>query len=156
MKPQVIPSLVPLAPEHFQWARYREDHAQYVLALNSFKAPIEASMARNPGVALLLGQEVLAMAGVTPFWEGVGQLWMRTGVRASEFPVAIMKATREFLNIVDRTLTPRRLQAHVKADVVVNRRFISHLGFHPEALMRAFGPEGADYVLYARVRGAST
>ena len=69
MKPQVIPSLVPLAPEHFQWARYREDHAQYVLALNSFKAPIEASMARNPGVALLLGQpaqRTLLMAKPAP------------------------------------------------------------------------------------------
>jgi len=152
MSERLVPRLAALGPEHLKSVRYRADHADYVAALGDWNPAIESGLVRNGGVALLYGREILAMAGVAIFWEGVGQLWMRAGERAGQFPVAVMKATREYLRTVDAILKPRRLQCHVKADSRVNRRFIEHLGFHSEALMRAFGPEGADYVLYARVR----
>lgn len=145
------PRLVPLAKEHFEAIVYRPDHAEYVLSLGDCAPAIESGLVRNGGVALLLGEEVLSMAGVSIFWTGVGQLWMRAGARSCEFPVAVLKAARQYLHIVDEVLNPSRLQANVKADMDVNRRFIERLGFTQESLMHGFGPEGADYYLYARV-----
>jgi hypothetical protein len=144
--------LQPLKREHLDAAVYRPDHAEYVLALGAWNVGVEDSLVRNGGVALTLGDTVLAMAGAVFFWNGVGSIWMRTCVGAEQFPLAVVKATREFVRIIDTAFKPRRLQAHVRADSGVNRRFIERFGFREECVMRGFGPEGADYALYARVK----
>jgi hypothetical protein len=145
------PVLVQLQPEHLQAAVYRPDHAQYVLALGEWNANIERGMVLGGGVALVLGEEVLAMSGLSLLWAGVGQLWMRTCLNAHKYPVAIVKSTRRYLAGLESTLGLRRIQATVRADSVINRRFVEFLGFRTEGTMRGFGPDGSDYILYARV-----
>jgi len=146
------PEVVPLMSEHLEAAVYRPDHAEYVLALGAWNVGVEDSLVRNGGMALVLDDVVLAMAGVAFLWNGVGNIWMRSCLGADKHPLAVMRATKEFMRIVTTAFQPRRLQAHVRADSAINRRFIEHFGFSEEGIMRGFGPEGADYALYARVQ----
>ena len=67
----------PLTQDHLEAALYNGPHAHYVMALGPFRDAVEAGMVRGGGMALMLGDYVLAMAGVNTFWRGVGQLWMR-------------------------------------------------------------------------------
>jgi hypothetical protein len=47
----------------------------------------------------------------------------------------------------------RRVTAYARADWVEACRWIDLLGFHAEGLLRAFGPDGEDYVVFGRTRG---
>ena len=141
----------PLTREHLTRLALRADHADYVRALGSHNQAIEEALLRGAGVALVVAGDVVAAAGVCPIWEGAGQMWMRTGVLARNHPYALARAARRFVDAARESLGLRRLQATVKADNAVAVRFIQWLGFAPEGLLRAYGPEGADYVMYARL-----
>lgn len=95
--------------------------------------------------------EILACAGVTPLWRGVGEVWLVGSpmMPAYGFPLArLMVRTIRGLRTLGKF---NRLQAVVRRDFGVGHRFIKTLGFKIEGLMERYGPEGADYVRYGLV-----
>jgi hypothetical protein len=145
------PLIVPLQPAHLASIQYREDHAEYVSALGEQNKYIEAAQCMGASQALVLGDIVLACAGVNVFWEGVGSLWMRTSKQAEEHWLTTAKASKAFLALMQATFKFRRLQCTVKRESDLNLRFAMWMGFRPESVLRKYGPEGSDYVLLARI-----
>jgi len=142
-----------LSMDHLMSIRLREDHAAYVAALGPAEHGVRAGLVKSGGVALVAPDGVVACAGVSMFWEGVGQMWMRVGDLAARYPHALAKRSMSFVRMAESTLELRRLQAVVMAENEVARRFICWLGFQAEGLLRGYGPEGGDYIMFARVRG---
>jgi hypothetical protein len=92
--------------------------------------------------------DVLAFGGVVKLWEGTGEAWSVVSARAKEFPLAVCKASRAAV----RGARLRRVQACVRAGDETARRFAELCGLDAEATLRAFGPDGEDYIMYARIR----
>jgi len=141
-----------LSLEHLRDLRMRPDHQAYVDALGAANASVERTLVANGGLALVAPEGVVACAGVTVFWEGAGQMWMRAGVLSGCYPVALARHCRVLIRRFEDVLRLRRIQATVKADNEPALRFIRWLGFRAEGLLRGYGPEGADYIMFARVR----
>lgn len=142
-----------LTQDHLKRIQLRADHAAYVRALGKWDAGVAPSLVRSGGIALVATEGVVACAGVSMFWEGVGQLWMRTGELAEQYPHALAKRAKNFVRSTEECLRLKRLQAVVLVENEVARRFICWLGFQAEGLLRNYGPEGADYIMFAKVRG---
>lgn len=149
-----VPRIEPLTREHLSSMVLRADHHEYVRALGVHNAAVEEALVRGAGVALVVDGGVAAAAGVCPFWDGAGLLWMRVGVLAGRYPFALARASRTFVRAAQESLRLRRLQATVAFGNAPARRFISWLGFAPEGILRSYGPEGGDYVMYARLADA--
>ena len=92
--------------------------------------------------------KILAIAGVEPQWENRAIAFALIAESAGQFFPAIHKAVRDFL-----VRAPyRRIEATVDVGFEQGHRWIKMLGFEIEGYMKAYRPDGADMLLYARVR----
>lgn len=92
---------------------------------------------------------VIAMGGVAMERPGVGTAWTILTRDWRRHARAITLACQEYI----AKCPLRRIVAHVLCDVPRQHNWMHRLGFEMEAeRMRAFGPGGEDFALYARVR----
>ena len=92
--------------------------------------------------------KILAIAGGDPQWENRAIAFALIAESAGRFFPAIHKAVRDFL-----IRTPyRRIEATVDVGFKEGHRWIKMLGFELEGYMKAYRPDGADMLLYARVK----
>jgi len=92
--------------------------------------------------------DVICCAGLLPQWENRAIAWALIGESAGRYFASIHKAAHRFL-----VMSPyRRIEAHVDVGFPQGARWMKMLGFEVEAYMKAFRPDGADMLLFARVR----
>jgi len=93
-------------------------------------------------------ENVYAIGGLLPLWEGRAQAWMLMSPEAGKYMTTIHKAVKKSL-----IRSPfRRVEATVDIGFKPGVRWMKMLGFELEGYMRAYRPDGADMLLYARVR----
>jgi RimJ/RimL family protein N-acetyltransferase len=91
---------------------------------------------------------ILAIAGLQPQWENRAIAWALVSGAAGSHFWAIHSAVRNFLN----SAPYRRIEATVDVGFEQGHRWIKMLGFEIEGYMRAYRPDGADMLLYAKVK----
>lgn len=92
--------------------------------------------------------KVLAMGGIIPIWQGRGQAWMLISKEAGKHFFHIHKAVKKEL-----IKSPyRRVEATVDVGFAEGVRWMKMLGFEMEGYMKAYRPDGADMLMFARVR----
>jgi len=96
---------------------------------------------------------VIAIAGISPMWKGVGTVWTLISEEARSRGVALTKGIHWFLDMLRRDRGYWRIQATVERGDDRARRWIIHLGFVYEGTMVAYSPTGKTHDMYARVRG---
>jgi hypothetical protein len=114
-----------------------------------------ADLALAPGGyarALIAPGRVLACAGLVPHWPGRAEGWMITAPHATRRDlVAAVRAARAALDVLQTDPIWRRIEIYVRADAAWTDSFTAVLGFQRDACLRAWAPDGADYVLYSRI-----
>jgi len=91
---------------------------------------------------------VLAVAGVEPQWENRATAFALISDSAGAHFRSIHAAVFDFL-----VMAPfRRIEATVDVGFKQGHRWIKMLGFELEGYMRAYRPDGADMLLYARIK----
>lgn len=98
-------------------------------------------------VAEIEGQ-IIAIAGLMPEWENRATAWAYISKDAGRHFVRIHKAVSRFLEQSDY----RRIEATIDVGFDAGVKWIEMLGFEYEGYLRAYRPDGADMLLYARVR----
>jgi hypothetical protein len=91
--------------------------------------------------------QVMAIAGLMPIWENRALAWALIGGLAGAHFAAIHRAIRK--GITDSGF--RRIEATVDVGFAQGHRWMTMLGFEMEGYMKAYRPDGADMLLYARV-----
>jgi len=106
----------------------------------------------GPAVTLVVEDRKIGCGGVAFPWRGMGEAWACFDIDVNKYPIAAFKLSKRFLDDVFEYCTMRRMQAIVRADMRTHRRFVEVLGFSFEGVLRSFGEDGLDYVMYARTR----
>jgi len=106
----------------------------------------------GPAYTFFHGDKVLACAGVTIYWEGMGEVWLCTSKYWEDYKKEAVIWTRWVLDFLQDENKLRRIQADVVADNAEANRYIRHFGFHLEALMRNYDVLGRDCIRYSRIR----
>ncbi len=107
------------------------------------------ALAQSDGFAAVDGDKVLCVAGVLVLWEGRGLGWSVLGRSWRRHARAITGAVKAFLD----TSPIRRIEVGVRCDHEAGHRWARRLGFKLECgRMKAWGADGLDYALYARVK----
>lgn len=106
----------------------------------------------GPAFTFLYRGEIIACAGVTIYWKGMGEVWLATSkIWKSMVKVAVIW-TRDVLDYFQDNWHLWRLQADIPEENEVSRRFIEHYGFVAESKMRMYDSLGRDTIRYARIR----
>lgn len=108
---------------------------------------------RDPTIAraLLDGDVVLCAGGIVPHWHGRAETWfIATKHARPRHVVAALRACRAYLDVIQCVPEYRRVEAWVRSGQSWSR-FPRTLGMEPEGYAEAWGPDGEDYRLWARI-----
>ena len=94
------------------------------------------------------GENVVAMGGLVPIWKGRAHAWMLISPEAGKHMMTIHRAVKK--QLVRSPFT--RVEATVDVGFKEGNRWMKMLGFELEGYLRAYRPDGADMLLFARVR----
>jgi hypothetical protein len=101
--------------------------------------------------SVYMGDEVLAVIGLSLIWPGVAEVWAITSESISKAPISFHKAVKETLDHYMFTLRLHRVHMNVPAHFKIGQRWAESLGFHCESKLAKFGPDQSDFFQYARV-----
>jgi hypothetical protein len=105
----------------------------------------------NPDLAWsLFDNSLLACGGFLAMWPGVYEAWLFVDTHNTfvSYKVCLIK---KFRNEIAK-LNFHRLQATVDEHVYNHHKFMKLLGFSAEGLLRQYGPEKNDYIMYSQVK----
>lgn len=107
----------------------------------------------NPGWSLLDGDAFVAGGGIVIPYAGMGEAWVIASPLAQQHSLAVCRAARLGLDEFALGFKLVRIQAMVLRHHITGHRFLEHLGFERECLVRKYGLHGADMYLYAMFPG---
>ena len=99
----------------------------------------------------LVNNKPIAAGGVFYLWDGVAEGWVLATKEIYKYPIFCAKHIKQRTEIILKANIIKRIQTSVKADCDVALRFAKWLGFKKEGLMKSYGPDGSDFVRFARV-----
>ncbi len=99
----------------------------------------------------LVNNKPIAAGGVFYLWDGVAEGWVLATKEIYKYPIFCAKHIKQRTEIILKANKIKRIQTSVKADCDVALRFAKWLGFKKEGLMESYGPDGSDFVRFARV-----
>lgn len=134
---------------------FRAEHAIEILAGHDDPDRWEeqARIIEDSGKALtvFIDERPALCIGIIDIWDGLGEVWIVVSNEITQRPVSIARGMRELLAEYFEYGGYRRIQSNVRADWDTARRFAKFVGMKEEGLMPSFGPDGADYVRFAKV-----
>ena len=140
---------------------FENKHAEYMLnqGLNSKVLELKpehkkyAYYLQEAGMSFtgLVDGKPIAAGGVFKLWDGVAEGWVLATKEIFKYPIFCAKHIKNRTNIIIKTQNIKRLQTSVKADCDMALRFAGWLGLKPEGRMVNYGPDGSDFIRYARI-----
>jgi hypothetical protein len=132
--------------------------AEAVLAMGELEA-IHSGYTLTPAIAVDLesvggyavwdGERVIALGGILPRWPNCGMAWAWLSRDWRRHARAITDIVRVNLDVSEYD----RIEAGVRVDYTRGQAWMARLGFEIETpLARKWGPDGADYSIYVRLR----
>ena len=94
---------------------------------------------------------VVACGGITPMWDGVGEVWLLGSHRVKENKTSLTRAVYDTLGFLMDNNNYWRLQGTVLANWESGLRFARFFGFEQEGVMKKYGPDQQDYIRVARI-----
>lgn len=103
--------------------------------------------------AVFYGDELMLLINIVVIIKGVCEISFLTD---SCFPCARLAVRYAMIKAFKKALEElpfRRIQAKVREDFIVGRKFVEKLGLKTEGTLKKFGPDGHDYMMYALLTG---
>lgn len=144
----------PLDDSHLNYFKIRPEQAEAIPDPLMFKRSVSDCGGRYNLAGTVDGHTFLCV-GILPMWDGVGEIWTMFSEDASKH---FKHNTREFLQTIRHylELVPyRRLQTIVKKDFKIGQKFVEHLGFKKEGLLKQYDMHKRDYYRYALLKEES-
>ena len=122
-----------------------------MLGLEGFKNQIAGQATRGPVITAFLHGQPVAVFGCGLLWNGVAEVWSLLSPTSKRYPIAMIRASKAFLDICWITFNLHRLQISVKTSDAVAMRFALALKFEAECNMKKYSPSKEDFTLLRRL-----
>lgn len=83
-------------------------------------------------------------------WGGVASVGALFTPHLTKYRVASIRAVKGVIEMVGADLSLHRMEMAVDADYRTGHRWAKALGFEPEGILKKYGPNKADHVMYGR------
>ena len=121
---------------------------------DQFLDQAEINMGRGPAFTLFYNNEIIGIGGICDFWNGVGEGWIVPLVefpRLKELAKGIYIAVAEAIKFLIETYGYCRIQATVRTDIEINRKFLENFGFICEGVLDKYFEDGQNAYIMALV-----
>ena len=125
-----------------------QESQKYIEPFIDYDADLQAAGEANQAWTFEENNEILAIVGLEPQWEGRAVAWTFISQHAGKhFPMIHKVITA----IMDNSGF-KRIETTVDVGFKQGHRWMKMMGFEVEGLMRAYRPDGGDMFLYARIK----
>ncbi len=131
-------------------ADLRSFDAQFMELVPGYSDSLKAAAATGIACTAMLRGKIACCFGVNKLWPGVGEGWMLTTDHVATAPVSLTRGAYRYFNLIATDMVLRRLQLTVNVENDLAVRWADALQFTPEGLLKNYGPDGANYRMYAR------
>ena len=136
------------APHHLDHIVIRDFESREIDLLSEYRAKLRDL----PDVYTLLKDgRVVVIVGMHLQWPGMAEGFMITTPLVEHYPIAFHKAMLRGIHTLATRRNLRRIQVVIHAAHPTSHKWITRLGFRCEGLMELYGPDGSDYIRYARI-----
>ena len=143
--------IVPMNIKHFLAVQPRKFDQLCMGTFEEMRNRAETAIRSGDCFAQIVNGEVVAVGGVVILWSGVGEAWAVTSSLAEKYFVGFHRATIKNLGRIIRKHRLHRLQATVHERHEKSLDWVKRLGFEREGVLQAYGPDGGNYFMYARL-----
>lgn len=95
--------------------------------------------------------EFLGCGGYGQPWPGIAQVWVWETSGVHRYPQGVHRLVRRALQHIEQDKNVWRISCEVRKGNERGRRWVELLGFQYEGTMEKYGPDGSDFMLYAKV-----
>jgi RimJ/RimL family protein N-acetyltransferase len=124
-------------PEANLWGFIQKQQISYLLKQDSYSAFVDG--------------QLVACGGLVKMWPGLAEAWIAVTPYAQQHTTFILRTTKLYLDDRMKRHALNRLEAHIREDFILARRFCSWLGFQFNATLPKYGPNGETFLLMSRV-----
>lgn len=148
--------IVPFHPMHVALMELRQQERIYIEHLPDWDTRLRYMQVNGASFTALADGQVGASWGVIPMWAGVAEFWMLTSTLVEKHPTVCARVARTVIDSFATSEGSRRVQIAVNASDPRALRFADFLQFEREGVLRAYGPDGSDYIMMARINDGRT
>lgn len=143
--------VIPFEPSHFDLIELREQEAAWMASDPKRLEKITALAAHGIGGTLIHDGRILAIIGWYELWPGHVAIWAFPSVYVKQYAMIYLRTVRQYLDVIETTLEPRRMQSEAYADEL-HDRWMRFLGFECETPngMKNYAIDGRTMNLWAR------
>jgi hypothetical protein len=105
----------------------------------------------GPSYTLLDGDKPIISGGVAIMWQGVGDSWMLVSKYVKKYPLSVYKTVSSIMEGIIERHKLYRIQTVIKEDDSTAINWIERLGYTREGVLRQFGPDRQNYLMYGRI-----
>jgi len=143
-------SLVPFHWAHPHIMNLRPHHARLRQTLPGFDARMRYYQQEGAVTAIYDG--VMACSfGAVKLWPGVAECWMITGYQVERAPITLTRSAMRYFDQTAIDMKLHRLQITVDRTNLLAMRWAYRLNFEQEGILRSYGHDKADHVIFAKV-----
>jgi hypothetical protein len=99
----------------------------------------------------VLGGKMVACFGSHEMWDGVTESWLIGSKQLNIVPITLTRMCRRYLDVVAREKRLHRMQITCDKKDKVAVRWAIALKFEQEGLLRKYGPDGSDFIMFSRI-----
>lgn len=129
--------LVKDTPEANLWGYMQGQHVSYLLEQDSYSGFVDGKL--------------IMCGGLVNIWPGLAEAWIALTPLAANHTTFVLRTARLYLNDRAERYQLNRIEAHVRSDFHIARRFCYWLGFQFNATLPKYGPNGETFLLMSRV-----
>jgi RimJ/RimL family protein N-acetyltransferase len=145
--------IVAYEPEHGYEIinQQRRDCDSWIAGYQENEGWVDSLKGQGPAYTFLADGQVVGCAGITLLGWGRGEAWTLFSPLFYQNVRKVFKSIKEKLPDVQKEHGLRRIQAISRTDFEEGERFLKHLGFEKEGVLKSFGPGGEDVSIFGRI-----
>jgi len=144
--------LVPFSSVHVKMMELGPFDKAYLEHLDDWAGMLDGMAGLGYAFTGALAGKPMCCFGIIKLWAGVAEMWLIPDANLTTVARSFHRVTKAFFDICMEDLQLIRLQVTVHTLNGPADKWIKRLHFNEEGVLRRFGPEGADYKMYAKLK----
>lgn len=121
------------------------------LSNQNWEEAIEYWKTGGPGYTIIINDEIVACGGIFLLGRS-GEAWTLLSPLFYKYYRLVYRIIKSKVSEMIQEYKLNRVQATIKPDFAPAIRLVEHLGFEKEGIMKSYGPNGEDVLLYGRTQ----
>lgn len=143
--------MIPYKLDHFDLLEIREREVQSMNIIGRAKERMEVLAQTGNCFTMIYSGKIIGVMGWFEHWPEVCELFVLPTIYLSEAGFIFARTMKRYLHSFEKVRNFRRVQVTAVKDILHNR-WLSWLGFVIEGTLKKYGPNGEDFIMWARYK----